>query len=78
VYISCNDVDEGAIKLVQEGKVKFLIDQQPYLQGYLPVTFLHLYNTNAGMLPGSAVSSGPFFITRENAHVIAAKAGVTR
>jgi len=78
VYISCNDVDEGAIKLVKEGKVKFLIDQQPYLQGYLPVTFLHLYNSNAGMLPGSAVSSGPFFITRENASQVEAKAGTTR
>jgi len=78
VYISCNDVDEGAIKLVSEGKVKFLIDQQPYLQGYLPVTFLHLYNSNAGMLPGSAVSSGPFFITKENAALITEKAGKTR
>jgi len=78
IYISCNDVDEGAIKLVSEGKVAFLVDQQPYLQGYLPVTFLHLYNTNAGMLPGSAVSSGPFFITRENAQLITEKAGTTR
>jgi len=78
VYISCNDVDEGAIKLVSEGKVAFLVDQQPYLQGYLPVTFLHLYNTNAGMLPGSAVSSGPFFITKENAALITEKAGKTR
>jgi len=78
VYISCNDVDEGAIKLVQEGKVAFLVDQQPYLQGYLPVTFLHLYKTNAGMLPGTAVSSGPFFITKDNAKVIADKAGKTR
>jgi len=78
VHLSCVDMTAKIIDLIKAGRVAYTIDQQQYLQGYLPITFLHLYNTNAGMLPGSAVSSGPFFITRENAHVIASKAGVTR
>src|SRR3954469_5605707 len=35
----------GSIKLIQSGKMLFAIDQQQYLQGYLPVTFAMLFVT---------------------------------
>jgi len=35
----------GSIKQIQAGKMLFAIDQQQYLQGYLPVVFAVLYVT---------------------------------
>src|SRR5262249_18380316 len=41
------DLSPGVITAVQSGKVLFAIDQQQYLQGYLPVVFAYLFVTNA-------------------------------
>ena len=78
VHLSCFDLTPGVIELIQEGRVAFTIDQQQYLQGYLPVVILHLYNTNAGMLPGANIPSGPGFVDASNAAAVAEQAGVTR
>lgn len=78
VHLSCFDLTPGVINLIKEGKVAYTIDQQQRLQGYLPVIFLHLYNTNAGMLPGANVPSGPGFVDAKNAEAVAAQAGVDR
>src|SRR5262249_10553636 len=59
VHLSCFDLTPGVINLIKAGKVKFTIDQQQYLQGYLPVVVLHLYNNYSGMLPGANIPSGP-------------------
>jgi len=78
LYHSCQDLTPGAIKLIDQGRVAFSVDQQPYFQGYMPIVLLHLYNTNAGLLPGSNVVSGPAFVDRSNAQAVAQRAGVTR
>ncbi len=78
VHLSCFDLTPGVINLIKDGKVAYTIDQQQRLQGYLPVIFLHLYNTNAGMLPGANVPSGPGFVDASNAEAVAAQAGVDR
>ena len=78
VHLSCFDMTPGVIKLIKEKKVAFTIDQQQRLQGYLPVILLHLYNTNAGMLPGANVPSGPGFVDAKNADAVASQAGVNR
>lgn len=44
----------------------FAIDQQQYLQGYLPVMFLDQYARN-GLLPAGDVATGPGFVTQDNA-----------
>ncbi len=60
------------LNAVRAGQITFAADQQPYLQGYLPIVLLtqyHLY----GVLPdrGRLLSTGPVFITRQNAaHVL--------
>ena len=60
------------LNAVRAGQIAFAIDQQEYLQGYLPIVLLtqyHLY----GVLPdrGKLISTGPVFITRQNAaHVL--------
>ncbi len=78
VNLSCFDLTPGVINLIKEERVSFTIDQQQYLQGYLPVVVLHLYNTNAQMLPGANIPSGPGFVDVTNAEAVEALAGVTR
>ncbi|MEM9441736.1 MAG: sugar ABC transporter substrate-binding protein [Pseudomonadota bacterium] len=78
VHLSCFDLTPGVISMIDEGKVAFSIDQQQRLQGYMPVVVLHLYNTNAGMLPGSNVNSGPGFVDSSNAAAVADQAGTNR
>ena len=78
VHLSCFDMTPGVINLIQDGAVQYTIDQQQRLQGYMPVVVLHLYNTNAGMLPGSNIPSGPGFVDATNAAAVAEQAGVNR
>ena len=61
-------VGPEVLNAVRTGKISFAADQQPYLQGYLPIVLLtqyHLY----GVLPdrGKLISTGPVFITKHNA-----------
>lgn len=62
------DVSADVTKLIQEGKILFAVDQQPYSQGYLPVMFLTLQKRNGDVVGGGQpVYSGPGFVTKENA-----------
>jgi simple sugar transport system substrate-binding protein len=86
VTIPCTDVVKsgtkvgtfdvgGSIKLIQAGKMMFAIDQQQYLQGYLPVVFAMLYATNLNTVGnGAPVLTGPGIINKGNAARIASLA----
>ncbi len=78
VHLSCFDLSPEVIKLIEDGEVAFTIDQQQRLQGYIPIIVLHLYNQNAGLLPGANIPSGPGFVDASNAAGVAAQAGVNR
>jgi simple sugar transport system substrate-binding protein len=65
----------GAIKEIQAGRMLFAIDQQQYLQGYLPVVFAVLYVTNLNTVGnGQPVLTGPGIINKANAARVAALA----
>src|SRR5882672_9499175 len=65
----------GSIKEIKAGRMLFAIDQQQYLQGYLPVVFAVLFVTNLNTVGnGQPVLTGPGFITKSNAARIAALA----
>ncbi len=65
----------GSIRLIQSGKMLFAIDQQQYLQGYLPVVFAVLYATNLNTVGnGAPVLTGPGIINKANAARVAALA----
>ena len=53
---------------VRDGKMLFAVDQQPYLQGYLPVILL-AEQARHGVFPGEGelIPTGPKFITKANA-----------
>ena len=78
IHLGCFDMSPEVIGMLKDGTADFTIDQQQRLQGYMPVIVLHLYNTNAGMLPGSNIPSGPGLVTKENAAQVEEQAGVNR
>lgn len=66
------DLDKDVLAAVKAGEISFAVDQQPYLQGYLPISFLHLYNTNANSVGGGQpVLTGPGFVDKSNADTVA-------
>ncbi|GAB3803754.1 sugar ABC transporter substrate-binding protein [Humibacter antri] len=70
--IATFDVSSDVLKLIEQGKILFAVDQQQYLQGYLPIVFLHLYKTNGNTVGGGMpVYSGPGYITKDNAAQVA-------
>jgi simple sugar transport system substrate-binding protein len=61
------DLNIDAAQAVQDGKLQFCIDQQPYLQGYLAISQLYLYKKNGNIMGGgSAVLTGPSFVDKTN------------
>lgn len=55
------------IPLLQNGKVAFTIDQQPYLQGYLAISQLYLYKKNGNIMgAGQPSLTGPTFVDKSN------------
>ncbi|MGQ5605477.1 substrate-binding domain-containing protein [Streptomyces sp. EKS3.2] len=67
------DLDEELIAAVERGDVRFAVDQQPYLQGYLAVDAFWLYRTNGNVSGGGVapVLTGPAFVTRSDADAVA-------
>jgi len=56
------------LNAIRTGQMAFAADQQPFLQGYLPIVLLTQYRLY-GILPdrGQLISTGPVFITKQNA-----------
>ena len=66
------DLNADAAKAIQDGTIEFAVDQQPYLEGYLAVDSLWLYNTNRNDIGGGLpVLTGPSFVDKSNIDEIA-------
>ena len=66
------DLSPAIIKDIQAGNILFAVDQQQYLQGYLPIVFLKLFKDNANTVGGGlAVNTGPGYVDRSNATTVA-------
>ena len=68
VKIGTFDLGPDVLKAVEAGQIGFAVDQQAYLQGYLPIEMLAL-RARYGILPSQhdVVATGPNFVTRDNA-----------
>jgi len=65
------DLSPDVLEAIEEGKIMFAIDQQQYLQGYLPVVFLYLYNANLNTVGGGLpVLTGPGIVDASNAGAV--------
>lgn len=69
VNVASFDISPGFLEAIVDGRAAFAVDQQQFLQGYLPVMFLAL-NAEYGLLPGGNVPSGPSLITAETAQQV--------
>jgi simple sugar transport system substrate-binding protein len=66
------DLSGDVVQAIQDGEIEFAVDQQQYLQGYLPVVFLALNKRNLNTVGGGQpVLTGPGFVTKENAETVA-------
>ncbi len=62
IYFGTFDLSSEIIKGIKAGVINWAIDQQPFLQAYLPVVILTNYD-RYGVLPGNNINSGPGFVT---------------
>ncbi|WP_306370046.1 substrate-binding domain-containing protein [Nocardiopsis sp. CC223A] len=71
--IATFDTNSELVGVLQDGVVEWAVDQQPYLQGYLAVDSLWLYNTNGNTSGGGTepVLTGPAFIDETNVDQVA-------
>jgi simple sugar transport system substrate-binding protein len=68
-------VGQDVLTGVRDGLIRFAVDQQPYLQGYLPVELLVEQHRHGLTLPkGTLVPTGPVFVTSANAAQVLALA----
>jgi simple sugar transport system substrate-binding protein len=62
------DLSADVISAIKADEILFAVDQQQYLQGYLPVVFLTLNKTNLNTVGGGLpVLTGPGFVDKSNA-----------
>jgi simple sugar transport system substrate-binding protein len=62
------DLSPAVLDAIDAGEIAFAIDQQQYLQGYLPVVLIQLYVENLNVVGGGLpVYTGPGFVDSSNA-----------
>jgi simple sugar transport system substrate-binding protein len=59
------DLTEQTQKLLQEGNIEFTIDQQPYLQGFLPIMQLYMYQVSGTLTGLAETDTGLKFLDKE-------------
>lgn len=64
MYFGTFDLGTEIVKAIKDGTIIWGIDQQPFLQAYLPVIVLANYH-RFGVLPGNNINSGPGFVTAD-------------
>ena len=61
------DLTPGTLSAIQAGTLDFTIDQEPYLQGFLPALYLYLFNLTGGLVKPPDSDTGLTFVTKSNA-----------
>ncbi|MFK8083348.1 MAG: sugar ABC transporter substrate-binding protein [Granulosicoccus sp.] len=64
IYFGTFDLGTDIVSAIKAGTIVWGIDQQPFLQAYLPVIVLANYH-RFGVLPGNNINSGPGFVTAD-------------
>lgn len=77
IYFGTFDLGENIVQAIRDGVIQWGIDQQPFLQAYLPVIVLTNYH-RYGVLPGNNINSGPGFVTADGLEMVEMFAGEYR
>jgi len=64
------DISPVVVDALVKKQIEFAIDQQEWLQGYLPVVFLANYARYGSILQNDLILTGPNFVTPENAQKV--------
>jgi simple sugar transport system substrate-binding protein len=59
------DLVPETLQAIKGGSLDYTIDQQPYLQGFLPVLYLYLYKLSGGLVFPSQTNTGLLFVTKD-------------
>jgi simple sugar transport system substrate-binding protein len=60
------DLISGTPAAIKAGQLEFTIDQNPYLQGFLPTLYLYLFNLSGGLVAPPDTDTGLTFVTKAN------------
>jgi simple sugar transport system substrate-binding protein len=67
------DITPDLISAIKAGDMAFTVDQQQYLQGYLPIVLMYLQATNLNTAGGGLpILTGPGFVDKDNVEAISA------
>ncbi|HRL11884.1 MAG TPA: substrate-binding domain-containing protein, partial [Aggregatilineales bacterium] len=70
ILVATFDLSPEVLAAIRDGQMLFAIDQQQYMQGYLPIVYLTLFLENLNT-PGSLlIQTGPGFVTQETAAAV--------
>ncbi|HEX9543203.1 MAG TPA: substrate-binding domain-containing protein [Streptosporangiaceae bacterium] len=58
------DLTPTTLSAIKAGQMDFTIDQNPYLQGFLPTLYLYLYKLSGGLLTPPDTDTGLTFVTK--------------
>jgi simple sugar transport system substrate-binding protein len=61
------DLLPQTVELLADGVLDFTIDQQPYLQGFLPVVYLYLWKLSGGVITPPETNTGLVFLNSDQA-----------
>jgi simple sugar transport system substrate-binding protein len=60
------DLTPGTLQAIKAGQVNFTINQDPYLQGFLPALYLYMFNLTGGLVLPPDTDTGLSFVTKDN------------
>jgi simple sugar transport system substrate-binding protein len=60
------DTEAQTLTAIKAGQIDFTVDQQPYLQGFLPTLYLYLWQLSGGLIAPPETNTGLKFITKGN------------
>ena len=61
------DLEPQTLTAISAGQIDFTVDQQPYLQGFLPTVYLYLWQLSGGLVAPPETNTGLKFVTKSNA-----------
>jgi simple sugar transport system substrate-binding protein len=70
IHLATFDLSADVLTAIKDGKMDFAIDQQQFLQGYLPIVILTNYAETRNLPTGDGtglIMTGPGFVTKDNA-----------
>jgi simple sugar transport system substrate-binding protein len=70
VHLATFDLSADVLTAIKDGKMDFAIDQQQFLQGYLPIVILTNYAETRNLPTGNGtglIMTGPGFVTQKDA-----------